>query len=167
MLSTISLAQQAALDPEILRSSNSLAVSVLEASGVVESAIQGGSTKRTIVSDAVAAAEADDEQTLVFSQSVVGLNLLAEDLKNRHGVHAPVYCGAMGSEEADRVRSAFQRGEIRTLLLSPIAKEGLNLRRRSCSTTTCPGCLLTSSSASDGQPERDPLTVPWQSSSRS
>lgn len=127
VLSTISLAQQAALDPEILRSSNSLAVSVLEASGVVESAIQGGSTKRTIVSDAVAAAEADDEQTLVFSQSVVGLNLLAEDLKNRHGVHAPVYCGAMGSEEADRVRSAFQRGEIRTLLLSPIAKEGLNL----------------------------------------
>ena len=127
VLSTISLAQQAALDPEILRSSNSLAVSVLEASGVVESAIQGGSTKRTIVSDAVAAAEADDEQTLVFSQSVVGLNLLAEDLKTRHGVHAPVYCGAMGSEEADRVRSAFQRGEIRTLLLSPIAKEGLNL----------------------------------------
>ena len=127
VLSTISLAQQAALDPEILRHSNSVAVSVLEASGDIGDAVRAGSTKRTIVSDAVAAAEADGEQTLVFSQSVVGLNLLAEDLKRRHGVNAPVYCGAMEHREADRVRAAFQSGEIRTLLLSPIAKEGLNL----------------------------------------
>lgn len=127
VLSTISLAQQAALDPEILRNSNANAVAALEASGVLERAIRKGSTKRVIVAETVAAAEADNEQVLVFSQSVEGLKLLARELREKWNVDAPVYSGALAKAEADSLRAGFQAGEIRTLLLSPIAKEGLNL----------------------------------------
>jgi hypothetical protein len=127
LLSATEIALLAASDGEALRASNAIAAGLLEADGLVDAVVKAKSTKRTIVSGTLAAAEADGEQSLVFSESVELLRLLSRELAETHGVDAPLYIGGMKDREATALRRDFRRREFRTMLLSPVGRRGLNL----------------------------------------
>lgn len=127
LLSATEIALLAASDAEALRASNAIAAGLLESDGLIDAVVKAKPTKRTVVAGTLAAAEADDEQTLVFSESVELLRLLSRELDDTHGVEAPLYIGGMKDRETSALRRAFRRREIRTLLLSPVGRRGLNL----------------------------------------
>ncbi len=127
LLSATEVALLAASDAEALRASNAIAAALLESEGLIDAVVKTKPTKRTWIAGTLAAAEADREQTLVFAESVELLRLLSRELEEVHDVLAPVYSGAISDGEASRLRRAFRRGELRTLLLSPVGGRGLNL----------------------------------------
>jgi hypothetical protein len=127
LLSATEIALLASSDAEALRASTAIAAGVLESEGLVEEVIRTKPTKRTWIAGTLAAAEADEEQTLVVAESVELLRLLARELANHHGVTAPLYIGGLSEREALNLRRDFRRGCFGTLLVSPVGAKGLNL----------------------------------------
>lgn len=127
LLSATEIALLASSDAEALRASTAIAAGLLESEGLVEEVIRTKPTKRTWIAGTLAAAEADDEQTLVVAESVELLRLLGRELADRHGVTAPLYIGGLSEREALNLRRDFRRGCFGTLLVSPVGAKGLNL----------------------------------------
>lgn len=127
LLSATEIALLASSDAEALRASTAIAAGVLESEGLVEEVVRTKPTKRTWIAGTLAAAEADDEQTLVVAESVELLRLLSRELADHHGVTAPLYIGGLSEREALNLRRDFRRGAFGTLLVSPVGAKGLNL----------------------------------------
>jgi hypothetical protein len=127
LLSATEVALLAASDAEALRASKAVAAALLESDGLIDAVVKTKPTKRTWIAGTLAAAAADEEQTLVFAESVELLRLLSREMAETHGIEAPLYVGGIGEREAIRLRRSFRRGEFPILLMSPVGRRGLNL----------------------------------------
>lgn len=135
----ITLARMAACDPVAVAQSKSAAARLLDGEGLVAPAVRAGSTKRKQVSALVADLAAAGEAVLIFTDFVSLIDPLIGALRS-HGVRAAALQGGMTERAVADAQDGFQGAaggvlgdDVRydCLVLSPGAKQGLNLQRAS------------------------------------
>ncbi len=94
-------------------------------SRLIELAAKAKSAKKTLLKSILK--ETPNEQALIFCLRKITAHGLREMLAEEFG-SAAVYLGDMNQTERDRVIEAFKRGEIKYLIATDAAAEGLNLQ---------------------------------------
>ena len=130
VLGGITVARQAATDPETVRQSNSAGVALLDSAGLIDPAVRVGGTKRKLIAQLTEDLVGQGEAVLIFTSFSSVAKNLADDLR-RMGIRVGTFTGENSGAAREREVAAYQNGERDVLILTSAGREGLNLQRTS------------------------------------
>lgn len=129
VLGGVTLARMAASDPHAVAASESAGAQLLRSRGLVAPAVRTHGTKRSAIVDLVAELADAGESILLFTDfSTVAANL-GNDLRAR-GVTTAAITGEMSERKRDAAAREFNAGEVKVLVATSAAREGLDLQER-------------------------------------